>query len=137
MISLKNIMLIDDDPDDQEIFSDALKNVGPTIEASIFNNAIEALKYLETTGILPDCIFLDLNLPMMNGKQFLELIKKSEKLKNIPVIIYSTSKYDPDVNETFSLQAEMFIQKPSLFHEICEILREALLTVGNLSDRKI
>ncbi|MCC7030520.1 MAG: response regulator, partial [Chitinophagaceae bacterium] len=68
---------------------------------------------------LPDYIFLDLNMPGMNGKECLEVIKKDRILSSIPVIIYSTSSSKTDRDETLSQGASYFLTKPSEFRNIC------------------
>ena len=78
----KNILLIDDDDDDQEIFLSAVEQVSESVTCVALGNATEALHQLTTKAIVPDIIFLDLNMPIMNGQQFLTEIKKNAALKN-------------------------------------------------------
>jgi CheY-like chemotaxis protein len=123
------ILLIDDDDDDQELFKEAVALVDPATICKTIDNVKDGLAFLYESDELPDYIFLDLNLPVMNGKQCLCELKKSEKLKNIPVIIYSTSRHDDDVEETAKLGAEFFIQKPTLFEDICEVISTVMKQV--------
>lgn len=111
--SAKICLLIDDDRDDQEIFTLALEKVDPAFRCVIANNGYEGLKYLTNkNNPLPRYIFLDLNMPLMNGKECLIEIKKLSFLRSVPVIIYSTSSLQDDVVQTRKLGAADFITKP-------------------------
>jgi DNA-binding response OmpR family regulator len=111
--SAKICLLIDDDRDDQEIFTLALEKVDPDFRCVIANNGYEGLKYLANkNNPLPRYIFLDLNMPLMNGKECLIEIKKLSFLRSVPVIIYSTSSLQDDVIQTRKLGAADFITKP-------------------------
>ncbi|MCW3102195.1 MAG: response regulator receiver protein [Bacteroidetes bacterium] len=122
----KNLMLIDDDDDDQEIFLTAVKAVSDKATCSSFFNAEEALKQLISGREEPEVIFLDLNMPVMNGQQFLIEIKKIDKLKAIPVIIFSTSSHAPTIQATKDLGASDFITKPASFDALKEILKQII-----------
>jgi CheY-like chemotaxis protein len=122
----RHILLIDDDEDDQEIFSTALEEVSKSITLTARDNAPEALKKLLTGDELPDLIFLDLNMPLMNGEQFLAEIKRNIQLRNIPVIILSTSSNLATVELTKQLGAIDFITKPDRFDELIRILKKVL-----------
>jgi CheY-like chemotaxis protein len=122
-----HILLIDDDDDDQEIFLTALEKVTDQIKCTAMNNASEALKQLVKKEFSPDVIFLDLNMPLMNGQQFLLEIKKKENLKHIPVIIFSTSSQQSAINTTKEFGAEDFITKPDKFNDLVAILKTKLL----------
>jgi CheY-like chemotaxis protein len=105
--------LIDDDSDDQEIFSLALEKIDPTFTCIAANSGFEALQKLSDKTIsVPDYIFLDLNMPRMNGKECLKEIRKFDHLKKVPVVIYSTSSMKYDIAETTKLGATAFIVKP-------------------------
>lgn len=105
--------LIDDDFDDQEIFSLALEQVDPSFTFVAAASGSEALVMLADKKLsVPDYIFLDLNMPRMNGKECLKEIKKFDHLRHIPVVIYSTSSMKNDIVETSVLGAADFIIKP-------------------------
>jgi CheY-like chemotaxis protein len=115
----KTCFLIDDDIDDQEIFALVLKSVNPSITCITANDGIEAVtKLTEEEAFNPDYIFLDLNMPGMDGKQCLREIKKITRLKSIPVIIYSTSSDQRDVLETRALGASDYLEKQSSVVEL-------------------
>ena len=119
----KIFFIADDDPDDREIFIEALHGIDKLCKCVTAFDGQEALSKL-TNGIgqLPDFIFLDLNMPRMNGKQCLVEIKKNSKLRKIPVIIYSTSTDEKDIAETLELGAAFFLQKPNRFDELSRAL---------------
>jgi len=123
MIQHTKIMLIDDDADDQLIFKEALKDSVGILECTTANNGIEALSKLRSEELLPSLIFLDLNMPMMNGLECLELIKNEDRIKQIPVIIFSTSNSPEDRNQSKKLGADMFLTKVSDFKSLKTKLR--------------
>src|SRR5580693_8622039 len=112
------VFLIDDDMDDQELFRLALEQVDPSVECTVHPDGISALEAIRNAAALPDMIFLDLNMPLMTGQQFLTELKKREPGKSIPVVILSTSENQAVVNETRSLGADRFITKPNSFKEL-------------------
>ena len=119
-------LLVDDDNDDCEFFCEALNEVAPNIECSVANNGVEALKKLrEDLTKLPDIIFLDLNMPCMDGRTCLKELKEDNTLKEIPVIIYTTSSNQHDIDETKALGAFHYLTKPSSFKD----LREQIVSV--------
>jgi CheY-like chemotaxis protein len=119
----KNLLLIDDDEDDQEIFLEALKIISHSVTYLAHSLAQDALKKLISQEIDPDVIFLDLNMPMMNGHQFLIEIKKIEGLKSIPVIMFSTTSHIHTIQISKDLGAHAFITKPRNFEELIKILK--------------
>jgi len=107
-------LLIDDDQDDRDIFLMSLKRVDPTIELDYASNGAEGLKALKAyRRKLPDFIFLDLNMHLMNGIECLTAMKKMPLISEIPVIIYSTILNEKIVYETLRLGAFDHIEKPS------------------------
>jgi CheY-like chemotaxis protein len=122
----KLLFLVDDDADDQEIFKSALADIDRRLNLLTASNGIDALEVLQSAPVLPDYIFVDLNMPRMGGLQFLKEIKKTTKLKDIPVFVYSTSSNPRDISATKELGAESFITKPSRFSELCNLLQTLL-----------
>lgn len=118
--------LVDDDDDDQEIFKSALQEIDPAIKCVIANNGADALERLSNDSFLPDFIFLDLNMPGINGKQCLAEIKKSSRLRSVPVIIYSTTVSEKDMEEINLLGASTFFTKPSRYSELIQTLSRLL-----------
>ena len=105
------ILLIDDDDDDQFIFLAALDEMIPDGHCHISNNALEALRYLHDSTETPDMLFLDLNMPLMNGFEFLLMLKSDLRFSPIHVIIFSTSDNPEDLERAKELGALQFITK--------------------------
>ncbi|WP_298741402.1 response regulator [uncultured Chitinophaga sp.] len=123
----KVLWIIDDDPDDREFFCDALKDVDGSAVCYTFKNGMEALDMLGTDRApIPDYIFLDLNLPMLSGKQCLVELKKLKKLHQTRIIIYTTSTLSDDFSETIQMGAMHFLTKPTTYAELCEALSNVL-----------
>ncbi|MGZ3883658.1 MAG: response regulator [Bacteroidia bacterium] len=112
MITDKICFLIDDDEDDQEIFKMALKELKCNVSCVSAYSGTEAIRKLEDGTFTPHYIFLDLNMPRMNGKQCLAEIKKMKHLDHVPVFIYSTSSDSQIIKETLQLGASDYIIKP-------------------------
>ena len=110
----KEFFLVDDDLDDQEIFQIALDEIDPAINLVVANNGIEALQILKKDpNYIPDYIFLDINMPKMNGIQCLPEIRKFEHLEKVPIIMYSTSSDINIINNIKKLGATEFLVKPT------------------------
>ncbi len=118
--------MIDDDIDDQEIFLSVLEHVAPSVRCVTAMNGHEAIKKLCSDEVKPDLIFLDLNMPLMNGKQFLKECTQIEKCRNIPVIILTTTSDRPSIEETMKLGAKDYITKPQKFSEWRNIIKDKL-----------
>lgn len=116
----KNLFLIDDDPDDVEIFEYALKTIDPTVHLFTAIDGEDALQKLSI--VTPDLIFLDLNMPKVNGMQCLVELRKMKHLDSTPIIIYTTSGDSADKDKTLHLGATCFFTKPAEF----DILRRSL-----------
>jgi CheY-like chemotaxis protein len=120
-----HIVLADDDSDDRELFEEAVTVVDPRIKISMAKDGEELMELLKTNSTL-DMIFLDLNMPKKNGKECLTEIMESNILKNIPVIIYTTSLNPDDIEETFNHGAHHFFRKPNSYEELKNILHKLL-----------
>ena len=116
------ILLIDDDIDDQEIFSLALERANDEVNCVFASDGTEALNKLTDDMFAPDYIFIDMNMPRMNGQQCLKEIKKIERLRNVPVYMYSTSADPATVAENKNLGAADFIVKPANINALSNIL---------------
>jgi len=125
-MNYQNILLIDDDEDDQEIFLTAVGEISGSVNCQVYSDASEALTKLSLKKITPDVIFLDLNMPVMNGLQFLVAIKKNLDLKNIPIIIFSTSVHMATIELTKELGAMDYITKPDKYDTLVEILKTVI-----------
>lgn len=123
-MSKKICLLIDDDVDDHEVFSMALDEVSSSTQLLKALSADEAFTILRKDGTLPDVIFLDLNMPKVDGYEFLVKIKREIKFKSVPVIIYSTSNQEIEIQKTQKLGASAFLSKTANFSELCQQLRK-------------
>jgi len=124
MPRVTSVALIDDDHDDHEIFSFALQEAVPSVTCIYFDSGKEALtKLTQDNHLLPDYIFLDLNMPGMTGIQFLETIKKRDTISQIPVVVYSTSILPQEREKAMELGAHRFFIKPSSHTELIEMLK--------------
>lgn len=117
-------MLVDDDEDDREIFLTLVTKSDSKITVSVASNGQEALDQLKNASMLPELIFLDLNMPLMNGRQFMHVIKADEKLREVPVVILSTSSDRQTISDMLALGAVDFITKPDKFSAWEKMLRE-------------
>lgn len=122
MPARKTILIIDDDIDDQEILITAIQELDETIVCFTALNGKDGLEKLRSKEIVPRLIFLDLNMPAMNGFQFLEHVKGSDELNNIPIIVFSTSSNPADVQQTKKLGAIDFFTKPTSFLRLKQLL---------------
>jgi CheY-like chemotaxis protein len=124
------ILLVDDDTDDQDVFNLAINSIAKPIKVITAGNGEEAIDLLLNYPQKPTAIFLDLNMPRMNGCQFLRTIRDYSGLNDIPVFVYSTSSNSADIAETKRLGAKRFFTKPDNIREIATIVKDALEAVG-------
>ena len=128
----KIILLVEDNPDDQELTIQALKNNNIINEVIVANDGVEALDYLFGTGrfegrdktILPSLILLDIKLPKINGLEVLQEIRKNEITKIIPVVILTSSKEEQDLITSYNLGANSFVQKPVDFNQFNHAIKQ-------------
>ncbi len=117
------ILLADDDPDDRELFVEAVKETDDRLSCVAVEGGEAAIEYLsDTNNALPDYIFLDLRMPGMSGRTCLQMIKHDDRLKHIPVIMYTTSDYVEDSKDMIGVGATHFVTKPDNPEEIYYIL---------------
>lgn len=119
-----NILYVEDDRDDQDIFQEGLNKVAPDTVCHLANDADEARELLNDERIIPDYIFLDINMPGTDGITFLSEIKEHENLRSIPVIVYSTTNSQTDVLRCKRLGALDVITKPATFQGVCNVLKK-------------
>jgi CheY-like chemotaxis protein len=120
------ILLVDDDEDDQLIFTDALREIHFSFDCLIANNGHAGLAVLEREKNPPAMIFLDLNMPLMNGAEFLSQIKEHPIHRQIPVVIFTTSNNPLDKENMLKLGANRFITKMAEFKILKSKLSELL-----------
>ncbi len=122
-----NITLADDDEDDRLFFTDAFSELKINTRVNTFNDGVELMQYLnDVNAILPNVLFLDLNMPRKNGIECLLEIKKNDRFNDIAIAIYSTSSSEEHVEETFVNGANIYIKKPSDFNTLKKILSDVV-----------
>jgi CheY-like chemotaxis protein len=126
LMKYSNILQVDDDPDDCEMFHETLLTIGIAAYTAI-NNPVEAMKKLRSGKVHPDVIILDVNMPMMNGMEFLQLLKNNDQLHDIPVIVFSTCSESATKRRALEAGALKYITKPVTFSLLQQTLRKILL----------
>ena len=122
------ILLADDDIDDCHFFKEALESLPQTTALTTVHDGDELMKYLsENTERLPHVLFLDINMPRKNGFECLAEIKTNEDLKDLPVVMYSTSGSKDKINILFNTGADVYIRKPGNFAQLVQVIHHALL----------
>lgn len=111
-MSHQKILLVDDDPDDQELFCDIVNKISPGLACEIAENGARALTFLRERSS-PSIIFLDLNMPIMNGYEFLKEASASNLFSGIPVVVYTTSSGENDMMRVKKFGVKRFLTKLS------------------------
>ncbi|MDF2454186.1 MAG: response regulator [Cytophagaceae bacterium] len=123
MKRMKNCLLIDDDIDDQEIFEICVQELNPDIKFLAVKNGIEAVSLLKSNdSYTPDYIFIDVNMPKLNGLDCLKILRANERLHACKIYMYSTTSAHSSLEESKKLGADDFIIKPTKTAELKEIL---------------
>lgn len=121
------ITLADDDEDDRLFFEDAFDELKINTKVTTCNDGVELMEYLTAPEtILPNILFLDLNMPRKNGFECLLEIKKDVRFNDIAIAIYSTSSSEEDIENTFVHGANIYIKKPSDFSTLKKVLAEVV-----------
>ncbi len=124
------ILLVDDNPEDQYLKTEALRAAGGNNEMRVLDSGAQLLAYLQREGAYaaegsaprPDLVLLDLNMPRMNGHETLAKLRKLDDYCDLPVIVFSTSKVHKDVSEAYRGGANSYIAKPDSFDELCRAM---------------
>ena len=122
------ILLVDDNIGDVVLTKEALKGANFTNRVSIARNGFEALDFLRHTGKFadaptPDLILLDINMPLKNGCEVLEEIRRDEELKLIPIVILTSSEAEDDIRRAYALGANCYVTKPADLDEMVKIVQ--------------
>ena len=118
---------IDDDEDDRDFFCTAIQAIDETIDCRFAKDGYDAIEQLTAhSDFTPDFIFIDMNMPMMDGKQCFEAILQIERLRNVPVYLYSTSGSPRLIEEIMRMGAKDFLIKPTSMSGLEELLRSVL-----------
>jgi CheY-like chemotaxis protein len=124
-----NILIADDDKDDFKLITEALQDVLPSCNCIQTKDGVAALRFIQS-NILPDLVFLDLNMPLKNGISCLKDIQDLKLLPNTPIVIYSPSKEIDDIDESYKYGAKFYIVKPTSFSELKRIIKRAIFILG-------
>ena len=134
------VLLVEDSPGDIRLTQEALRDANRLIHLHVAFDGVEAMAFLRRTGPhvhapRPDLILLDLNLPRMDGREVLALIKGDASLKTIPTIILTTSQAEADIVKSYQLQANCFLSKPvqlDAFDSLVRSINDFWLTKARL-----
>jgi CheY-like chemotaxis protein len=125
------ILMADDDPDDRLLMKKAMGHTQTPHQIQFVEDGVDLIDYLRNQGAYkeiknskPGLILLDLNMPKMDGREALRIVKSDPELKRIPVIILTTSKAEEDIIQTYDLGANSFICKPVRFQELVNVVLE-------------
>jgi len=114
-----NIILADDDADDRMLFEDAINDITIETQLSLFPDGQQLMNYLlSANAVLPEIVFLDLNMPIKNGMQCLKEIRANATLRDLCIAIYSTSSSEQDIEDTFINGANIYINKPNSYKKL-------------------
>ncbi len=111
------VLLVEDNDGDVEMTEQAFRDGEPACAISVANNGVEALQFLSKQGNFsdaptPNLILLDLNMPKMDGKRFLDCVKSDPKLKAIPVVMFTSSESENDIRDCYERYASCYVVKP-------------------------
>jgi CheY-like chemotaxis protein len=126
MRTRQSILLIEDDIVDQAMVKEALKAIGSSVKLAIASDGEEALEQLRGAPERPGLILLDLNLPRMNGLEFLRELRQTDGVQYLPVVVLSTSAHEPDVAECYRLGVAGYMVKPMGHEEFVAQMRAVL-----------
>jgi CheY-like chemotaxis protein len=121
--------LADDDEDDRLFFTEAFEELKIKSKVLLFKDGIELMEYLnDSINVLPNLLFLDLNMPKKSGLECLKDIKATARLSDLVIAIYSTSASEEDIENTFVKGANVYIKKPNDFEKLKKVLSEVVTT---------
>ncbi|WP_217639340.1 response regulator [Salinihabitans flavidus] len=134
------VLLVEDSPGDVRLTQEAFREANIAIKLHVAEDGVEAMEFLRREGVhadapRPDLILLDLNLPRMDGREVLALIKADDKLKSIPTVILTTSEAEADIVKSYHLQANCYLSKPvelEVFEGLVKSINEFWLTRAKL-----
>jgi len=125
------ILLIEDDPGDVDLTEEALRQCSLPVKLNVVNDGVKAISYLRqqdsyTVVSRPDLILLDLNLPLKDGRDVLKEIKADDRLRSIPVVIFTTSRHETDIIRCYHSGANCYITKPFGLDRLVAVMRSML-----------
>jgi len=134
------VLLVEDNPGDVRLTQEVFLDANPSVHLHVASDGVEAMAFLRREGShsqapRPDLVLLDLNLPKMDGREVLALIKKDESLKTIPTVILTTSDAEGDIAKSYRLQANCYLTKPvqlTAFEALVKSINDFWLTKAKL-----
>lgn len=122
-----HILLTDDDADDRLFFKEAMEEIKIKTVVSFVNDGLQLMNYLNQPNVrLPNVVFLDLNMPVKNGLECLKEIRRNSRLRDLAIVIYSTSGSEQDIEEAFVHGANIYIKKPNDFSKLKSTLTQVI-----------
>jgi CheY-like chemotaxis protein len=118
------ILLVDDDDEEAEVFTAALKTVNENVELIHADDCVDLTESIRRHN--PDIVFMDINMPLINGIECLKSIRSSPELKSLPIVMYSTSNNQKNILESFNNNANLYIIKPDSYRGIIIALEKVL-----------
>jgi chemotaxis family two-component system response regulator Rcp1 len=125
------VLLVEDSPGDVRLTREAFRDANQSIHLHVAADGVEALAFLRREGVhsnapRPDLILLDLNLPKMDGRQVLAIIKADPKLKTIPTVVLTTSELEADVATSYQLQVNCYLSKPAQWDAFANLVKSVI-----------
>ena len=138
------VLLVEDSPGDVRLTREAFRDANESIQMHVASDGVEAMAFLRRQGVhagapRPDLILLDLNLPKMDGREVLALIKADDNLKMIPTVILTTSDAEVDIEQSYQLQANSYLSKPvqlEAFQVLVRSINDFWLTQAKLPQQR-
>ncbi len=135
-----HVLLVEDSPGDVRLTQEAFREAKVSVQLDVTTDGAEAMSYLRRQGVhanalRPDLILLDLNLPKIDGREVLSLIKEDDSLRTIPTVILTTSDAEADILKSYQLQANCYLTKPvqlDAFQSLVESINDFWLTKAKL-----
>lgn len=118
-----NVLLVDDDSEESYLFNEALEHAHLNIRLSRANDGNDLINYLLTKPT-PDLVFMDLNMPYKDGLEALTEIRGNPQFKDLPLIIYSTTRNENSINTSYEKGANLFVIKPDDFEELMQLVKK-------------
>ena len=126
------IVNVDNDKDDRELFNIAVGRVDPNISCKLLTSCADLFDFLKTTVTLPDLVFMDINMPKINGYQCVQRIRSQNKFEHLKIIIHSTA-FNPDGQKKFEDLRLEFLIKPLRLSDLVQSIKQivSLTNSGN------
>ena len=139
------VLLVEDSPGDVRLTQEAFREANMSINLHVASDGVEAMSFLRQEGVhtkapRPDLILLDLNLPRMDGREVLALIKADQSLRTIPTVILTTSDAEADILKSYQLQANCYLSKPvqlDAFETLVKSINDFWLTKVKLPQQRL